>query len=251
MKPIAFSRPMVLARRAGRKTQTRRLLQFLPGCCHDVREHTDGRLWPHWIRDGDEQAQPCPYGQPGDRLWVREDFTILTWGRQRSTGSPFCSVHYNADGERGLELPLTEHEYSLLDARQFPYRKTPGRFMYQSLARDKPTLLAVRVERLQDITAADVQAEGVTLLTSPDGKLALPLTGKFRWPDYLPLASGQSKDTCLGLLRTTANWSQTFLDHIWRAHFFALWESIHGPGSAAANPYVWVLTLTPFTAPHS
>lgn len=217
MKPIAFSRPMVLARRAGRKTQTRRLVKFLPGCCHDVREHTDGRLWPHWIRDGDEQEQPCPYGLPGEQLWVREDFQII-----KAINYPDFDVtaRYLADGEERT-VTLARHEAILWSHRQFPYRKTPGRFMYQSLARDRPTLLAVRVERLQDITEEDAIVEGIEM----DHHWDRTRSKTERWVGY-----PNTHDSAV----------QAFTE---------LWESIHGHGSWAANPYVWVLTLTPFTAP--
>ncbi len=228
MKPIAFSRPMVLARRDGRKTQTRRLLKPQPKpnqvFMSDV--DRDGKAFAYF--DGGQNALVLdpPYGQPGEQLWVREDFTILTFGRKRSNGSPFCSVQYKADGERRLELPITEHECGLLYGRKFPLRATPGRFMYQSLARDKPTLLAVRVERLQDITEEDALAEGCEYRSNDDNT-------------HMRLGSGPDSWDEKGKGYFTPG-----LNH--RNTFRHLWGSIHGPESWAANPYVWVLTLSKF-----
>ncbi|MDN7545067.1 hypothetical protein [Burkholderia cenocepacia] len=88
-RPILFSGPMVCAILEGRKTQTRRVaipkcspIDFIgsgptggpdwndPACWGF--EDLDTGLW--WALRGDEQCYqlPCPHGQPGDRLWVRE-----------------------------------------------------------------------------------------------------------------------------------------------------------------------------------
>ena len=68
-RPILFSAPMVRAILEGRKTQTRRVIK----CNH---AHV---MWNPIVVNGyggwcDEHGQPtpCPYGKPGDRLWVRE-----------------------------------------------------------------------------------------------------------------------------------------------------------------------------------
>lgn len=193
MKPLAFSRPMVLARRAGRKTQTRRLVRGqLP--------HSEFRI---------PNSSECPYGHPGDHLWVREDFQVL---HKVGRNDFQLSVCYLADDTQAA-VTLTDHEYALWAARKFPYRKTPARFMYRSLARDLPTLTALRIERLQDLTEADAIAEGIE-----------PVGAGYR--SYLHPGSD---------IQLTP-----------RASFQELWTSIHGPESWTANPWVWVLELTPF-----
>ncbi|MBU2685748.1 MAG: hypothetical protein KKF27_21110, partial [Gammaproteobacteria bacterium] len=93
-KPIIFSGPMVKAILEGRKTMTRRVIKPQPdlGLCEFERySHIhvgiynpalvdkDGNLYPGdeifgaYTDDG-EWGWKCPYGQPGDRLWVRETF---------------------------------------------------------------------------------------------------------------------------------------------------------------------------------
>jgi hypothetical protein len=57
-RPILFSGPMVRAILDGTKTQTRRVLKPRPN------------------PEGPRAGWPCPYGQPGDRLWVRETYTL-------------------------------------------------------------------------------------------------------------------------------------------------------------------------------
>ncbi|MDH2234562.1 hypothetical protein N5K37_32115, partial [Delftia tsuruhatensis] len=60
-RPILFSAPMVLALLAGTKTQTRRVAKEFAG-----RDDLEKILRRFPNQNG------CPYGQPGDRLWVRE-----------------------------------------------------------------------------------------------------------------------------------------------------------------------------------
>ena len=57
-KPILFSAPMVRAILDGRKTMTRRVAKRI------ISEHPPCSL------------KPCPYGQPGDKLWVRETWAV-------------------------------------------------------------------------------------------------------------------------------------------------------------------------------
>ena len=74
-RPILFSAPMVRAILAGTKTQTRRVVKPQP--THFNPAGVPRRVNP----DGGASAViACPYGQPGDRLWVREAWAPLTVG---------------------------------------------------------------------------------------------------------------------------------------------------------------------------
>jgi len=154
-RPILFSAPMVRAILEGRKTVTRRIVRV-----HDTRDdfvrlggfyaaHDDMSLWtfnPAWDDRLDGKGDPrpsyalrCPYGQPGDLLWVRETF-------RPSASDPTC-IHYAAS--------VSEYERK----EKGPWK--PSIFMRRSESRITLEVTSVRVERLQDISEADAVAEGV------------------------------------------------------------------------------------------
>lgn len=125
--PILFSGPMVRAILEGRKTQTRRIIKPQPSC-----------------DQVNECIFRCPYGAPGDRLWVRE-----TWARELwSAGMDISSrLFYAADGHENI-----------------PIRWRPSIHMRRSDSRITLEIVSVRVERLNDITHWDAKAEGVECL---------------------------------------------------------------------------------------
>lgn len=136
--PILFSGAMVRALLDGSKTQTRRALKVR---CQEIGERDDGSLWP-WSENADTAADhwhACPYGQPGDRLWVRETFCDLDDGE----------FEYRADGE--------------CDPNVVP-RWTPSIHMPRAASRILLEIVSVRVERLQDISEADCWAEGIEMV---------------------------------------------------------------------------------------
>lgn len=136
-RPILFRAPDIRAILEGRKTQTRRIVK----CGFEV--------------DGDESGQgfvprsPCPYGLPGDRLWVRE-----TWGQVSE------HIVYRADAD----------EYGRLNygGLRFKPKWKPSIFMPRDASRITLRVVGVRVEQLQDISEEDAKAEGVTSPLSAD-----------------------------------------------------------------------------------
>lgn len=192
-RPILFSAPMVRAILDGRKTQTRRIVKLKPG--QQVDERDDGSSWPWTDYDGADMWDwlPCPYGQPGDRLWVRESFMPAPLDTPPSQPTPTSwSIAYAAGGQEEKTAPPG------YNPMLYNYERwSPSIHMPRWASRITLEITAVRVERLQEIGEADAQAEGCT--GSPLGPAA----------DLL-------------LFRT-------------------LWESIHGPESWAANPWVWVV----------
>jgi hypothetical protein len=129
-RSILFSGPMVRAILAGTKTQTRRGVKRL-----DVRA---GMPQP----ENDSLLSLCsPYGQPGDRLWVRE-----TWAWFGCERLP-CEVLYRADGHT-----------KLYDGYG---RWRPSIHMPRWASRILLEITDVRVERLCDISEADARAEGI------------------------------------------------------------------------------------------
>lgn len=162
-RPILFSATMVRAILDGTKTQTRRVVK---PTTRDGRQAMMGGEWRFvssrdtvtgaydyergewcWQHTEDTRRllkERCPYGQPGDRLWVREAFGTVQGAGVR--------VVYRADGE-----PHDRFSGAPIDGMKW----TPSIHMPRSLSRITLRVTSVRVERLQDISEADAKAEGV------------------------------------------------------------------------------------------
>lgn len=240
-RPILFSGPMVRAILAGKKTMTRRVMKGVPTFFHLDKPvmdwplskiYTDehGRFWMNIQTDADDylrQEIHCPYGVPGDRLWVRE-----TWGlfdTEPKDGPELAHVFYRAtEGE--------EHELRY-------QRWRPSIHMPRWASRINLTVTDVRVERLQEIRPCDVQKEGVDYRysgTDPEG--APDWIGAFRelW-DKLNAKRGVCK-ACKGHGVVPA-WSGSLHDGSLAQ------DADDCPGckghdlsfSWGANPWVWVI----------
>jgi hypothetical protein len=107
----------------------------------------------------------CPYGQPGDRLWVRETWADL---EQLSAGNYQRQAIYRADG---IEQYGDEDEPVNVTAPDM--RWVPSIHMPRWASRILLEVVSVRVERLQDISDQDAIAEGIGLNTSAAG---VPMT---------------------------------------------------------------------------
>lgn len=142
-RPILYSAPMVRAKRAGIKTQTRRALRVQPTHAEPgFIEHGLARFltWPGFIA---AQLRACPYGQVGDRLWTREAFSYQHGQKIHDRGP----IWYWADGNP------TSGDWT---------KPKPSIHMPRWACRSVDELTEVRVERLQDISEADAIAEGGT-----------------------------------------------------------------------------------------
>ena len=147
-RPILFSGPMVRAILEGRKTQTRRVVT-IPRELHCEEGHSGPGSYM-FLNDCPQEGVAflkCPYGVPGDRLWVRE-----TWAAPHAyDGMPPRTIpgaanwHYAATEERGGLL----------------WR--PSIHMPRWASRITLEVVSVRVERLQSISAQDAVAEGIEL----------------------------------------------------------------------------------------
>lgn len=140
-RPIIFTGLMVQAILAGRKTQTRRACKELigqPEC--NVRFDPPSQQWQRYGAGGVWLALPCPYGIPGDLLWVRE-----TWAQWTDGECAECCV-YKADGK-----PANEN---------FGPWRSPIH-MPRWASRLTLEVTDVRVERVQEISTADAIAEGM------------------------------------------------------------------------------------------
>ena len=200
-KPILFSAPMVRAILEGRKSQTRRIMKPQPDAV------LDGE--PYWhiggyrTRIGAKRPFVCPYGQPGDRLWVRETC------RSEELPSGLDGVRYLADdgflpiddtseaGDAWIELRY----YGKRASPVAPVKTVPSIHMPRWASRITLEITGIRVERLRGISEADALAEGIDPKFPQDEQVAN--AARMRYAD--------------------------------------IWESINGPGTWASTPWVWVV----------
>lgn len=214
-RPLLFNGAMVRAVLAGTKTQTRRLWKMPKGMDwyvsgalrgEDTGDICDVR-GPGWCSI-DEVS--CPYGVPGDRLWVRE--TFFAFGRWETR----FSEEKSRDEWHFVDLTTQmDRLYQYTDPTPFALRRRadatpvwwrrPAIHMPRTASRMTLEVTGVRVERLQDVSEADAASEGVA-----------------EWARGACAAGNPMGYTNVG-------------------YFSLLWESINGPGSWNANPWLWVV----------
>lgn len=204
-KPVLFSGQMVRAILEGRKTVTRRavkpafpvsVIQVLPfagdhSAWMPVMPGTPDQPW-------DEQARICPYGKPGDRLWVRESTEA-----DYDTHDAVTLARYCADKAPVLVTDCADPELNGSVAHwNYPRDVRPSIHMKREQARILLEITAVRIERLQDISEEQAEAEGIDFLRhAPDADETLTAKQLFE----------------------------------------CLWCGINGDDSWNANPWVWVV----------
>ena len=243
---ILFKDRLVRRILAGAKTQTRRIAK-LPADVGEVRIDPGGTALfgpgPYIKAYGSEvgghaQMYPrirCPYGYPGDRLWVREAWR--SWTRscadEDTDDDHECSAHcnqtyvaYRATPRTGFRPVPDRAAITYLDEstpiesnRDLIGPWKPGIHLRRDWARIWLDIVAVRVERLQDISEADALAEGVV-----SGRIPADENGPERSGYVLAHDDGQCT------LYPSA-----------REAFAAGWCSINGAESWASNPWVWVV----------
>ncbi|MFO6991719.1 hypothetical protein P3C81_28230, partial [Pseudomonas aeruginosa] len=217
-RPILFSGPMVRAILEGRKTVTRRVVTPQPDFLGSMVDPNT----PFKTLDAGLHARiTCPYGQPGDRLWVRE-----TWTDVNMCGAPALAYRADEDIRDLMEEPgfLDDRgAFNYDDPRVKPYpfacwyaeldqaRWRPSIHMPRWACRILLEITAVRVERLQDISEEQALAEGVR---------------------------GEPCDHARQACADIGCWGDTA-----KGAFGFLWESLNGEGSWAENPWVWVVEI--------
>lgn len=219
-RPILFSAPMVRALLEGKKTQTRRAVKANQGI------HCPNEMWPDALRDVIEWREQngrwfglmgyrtladvvCPYGAPGDRLWVREAW----WQDKRDPTVAVMDAdgacRYSPNDPPARSRPEHVADLDALRRNAF-WRKRPSIHMPRWASRITLEITDVRVQRLQAIGEADSYAEGIQ-------------------PVCIVGCSNSEADR--------------LAEQLARSAFRNLWESINGSDSWAANPWVWAITF--------
>lgn len=210
-RPIIMRAESVRAILAGTKRMTRRiakpqpreLVEFMPGS---------------WAIPTDDpssfEAIRHPYTH-GNRLWIRE-----TWADGAPTSSGFVYRATAVEDDSGERDGWWSDDEFI--AGKIRWRSPI--FMPRDASRITLEIADVRVERLQEISVQDARAEGLTTITK-DG-----LSWKYGIPD---------RDGLPGTDDTGWPWQAWELDP--RRAYRTLWEKLHGAGSWAANPWVWVI----------
>tara|TARA_B100001105_G_C22361516_1_gene430568 strand:+ start:719 stop:1372 length:654 start_codon:yes stop_codon:yes gene_type:complete len=153
-KPILFNGDMIRAILEGRKTQTRRIAKNVVfdskfrSKWKAVHKHTEVAIDTPPAMLGDV----CPYGQLGDRLWVREAHAFVPMPAYRCSTGIYQQINPSDDYEACV------YRENFDRARSFPWR--PSIHMPRWASRITLEITDVRVERLQDISAEDARAEG-------------------------------------------------------------------------------------------
>jgi hypothetical protein len=153
---ILFSAEMVKTLLAGRKTQTRRTVsrvfagRFFGDVVADAILDVDGM--PSRLDIAPENWECCPYGVPGDRLWVRETFAfdVSLDDVSPSTVLARSGVQYKAGNVARDQRASFERG-----------RWRPGIHMPRWASRILLEITNVRVQRVQDISEEDARAEGI------------------------------------------------------------------------------------------
>lgn len=214
-RPILFSAPMVRAILEGRKTVTRRALnsQALKnigygvrlGECHEL--PTEGPLHPNSV---DYYNDFCPFGRPGDRLWVRETHADIG-----------CRLTYRADTDDGAHCQVKKW--------------TPAIHMFRRHSRILLEITDVRVERLQDISEEQAKAEGCFFTDYGQACFHGGRGIRDATECEYPASKHQQRP---GWMWDKTNSYEQCLDSA-RHAFGNLWNSVGGDWGA--NPWVWVV----------
>lgn len=196
-KPILFSAPMVRAIMEGRKTQTRRIAKL----------NASGRIQrggKQWHIEDIYALFGCPYGQPGDSLWMKETHAVC----------PNCgTVNYRATVNRPRNCSGCDETVG---------KWKPSIFMRREHSRVLLPITDVRLENLNDITPADAIAEGIERVTS---------VGHFRvmgWRNYGGERDGflnpvDSYRTLLEAINGPGSWAANPL--VWSVGFNSIYGS--------------------------
>ncbi len=247
--PILFSGPMIQPLLDGAKTQTRRLVTTRHSLDHigPRGSQDDPDAWGYffdgpahhgWMvlgRGHNESCDNgmvsirCPYGEVGDRLWVRETWCLASEdsmdGAYHSDGRPRGPDSYEGGGKHFAFYRATDKDIVQSDGSNRPGGSPwrPSLHMPRWASRIMLEVTEVRVQRLQEISEDDARAEGVAPFFELFPAFALD---QQIIPDELQWHHARAGD------------------FPYRASFAATWDEINGDRALwLTNPWVWAVTF--------
>lgn len=255
--PILFSTEMVKAILEDRKTQTRRIMKPQPndnGASYMANAPLDWEQvykeeWKPWkfeTDEGESFSKFCPYGEPGDVLWVRENWKIIGWSfddgdmliEYADGVKEWVPFHDPAEDSQWIinKIDLLEKKGIIVcepdeDDEKSIYKFTdkkhpfyPSIHMPKEVCRLFLKVKNIRVERLHYITEEDAIAEGVEILERhKEFTLYKAYSG--------PAINGGFTQAKIA--------------------FENLWSTIYGEESWNINPWVWVIEFERTEKPHN
>lgn len=232
--PKLFSTPMVQAIQENRKTKTRKTKGLENVTSNwafiEMDESSDNsyaRFYDSFFNDEnnnptDESYKTikCPYGKPGDVIWVRETFlwVMLDHAHDLLVGS--------MDRNQYAYKASIHNDWIDYAKEKYNYKWKPNIHMPKAAARYFLKIKSITVERLQDITEADAIAEGVGIKIFPGGAFYETYSSDINFQGIY------DEDTAKDSFRT-------------------LWQSINGEESWKANPFVWVIEFERIEKPEN
>lgn len=219
-RPLLMSAEMVKADRAGRKSQTRRTagldrINLEPDNWQMRHTLTQRQVFTacFWYMGGGVLDVKCPYGQVGDRLWIRESWAVNSQFDEiapKFLDPDECKIWYAAD-----VLP------------SFAGKTRASIHMPREFSRRTVEITGLDCQRVQDISENDAISEGTVCLS---------LGWLYKnFPDY--------EKAHLQWVETKAGITKPPLGPSPKQRFLKLFASLNK--SAQPNPWVWVITYKP------
>jgi len=214
--PILFSTPMVQAILEERKTMTRRIVtkvNFFNNPSIEFAGLTDGDSFAHFKGKNDSEScagSICPFGKPGDKLWVKEMYYAYGYWEQKGKTKTGKNKYSFVDCT-GIDFVYKYQENKpqrLQTGKTYKmgWYKRSSMFMPRKASRLLLEITNIRVECLHNISEADAMSEGAEALTNMHSSVKF----SSREPNY-------------------------------RTGFASIWMKINGEESWKSNPWVWVI----------
>ncbi|HIF0469142.1 TPA: hypothetical protein ACXYQW_000111 [Klebsiella pneumoniae] len=219
---MIFNGEMVRALLSGRKTQTRRIIKDCTVGRDQISKfiQIEKKFIGCYPEDVPELIRECcPYGIPGDRIWVREAFRV------HSRATDVATLVYKASERNSWTEQTHRVPVAVCNKPATPEKWTPSLHMPRWASRILLEITDVRVERLNAINEEDAIAEGMQGVICPCCKGDSEYSTSQYDAETLAVVDEIPCRAC------ESN----------RSKFFTLWDSIYGYGQHCIGEWVWVI----------